>query len=63
LVDVPRTILDDDDDDDVAGSTKMYELSSLTIDGLRKLCKNIGVVNCGSHNKYNCGKAIATYFR
>jgi hypothetical protein len=39
-----------------------YELGTLTIDNLRKLCKNIGIVNCGSHNKYNCRKAIATYF-
>jgi hypothetical protein len=40
-----------------------YDLATLTVDHLRKLCKNIGIVNCGSHNKFNCRKAIATYFR
>ena len=40
-----------------------FDLKSLTVDHLRKLCTNIGIVNCGSQNKFNCRKAIATYFR
>jgi hypothetical protein len=59
-VTLPPTCPDDCDD---PTNTTTYKLSSLTIDNLRKLCKNIGIVNCGSHNKYNCRKAIATYFR
>ena len=31
-----------------------FDLKSLTVDHLRKLCTNIGIVNCGSHNKFNC---------
>jgi hypothetical protein len=41
----------------------VFDLKTLTVDHLRKLCTNIGIVNCGSHNKFNCRKAIATYFR
>ena len=41
----------------------VFDLKTLTVNHLRKLCTNIGIVNCGSHNKFNCRKAIATYFR
>jgi hypothetical protein len=41
----------------------VFDLKTLTVNHLRKLGTNIGIVNCGSHNKFNCRKAIATYFR
>jgi hypothetical protein len=40
-----------------------FEINKLTIDQMRKLCRNLGITNCGSYNKFNCRKAIATYFR
>jgi hypothetical protein len=39
-----------------------FDIDKLTIELLRKLCKNVGIANCGSHNKFNCRKAIATFF-
>jgi hypothetical protein len=56
-------VLEIDTNGDDSATTTIYQLGTLSIDNLRKLCKNIGVVNCGSHNKYNCRKAIATYFK
>jgi hypothetical protein len=40
-----------------------FDIDKLTIQLLRKLCKNVGIANCGLHNKFNCQKAIATFFR
>jgi hypothetical protein len=40
-----------------------FDIDKLTIELLRKLCKNVGISNCGLHNKFNCRKAIATFFR
>jgi hypothetical protein len=41
----------------------IFDLKSLTVEQSRKLCANLGIVNCGSQNKFNCRKAIARYFR
>ena len=41
----------------------VFDLKTLTVDHLRKLCTNVGIANCRSHNKFNCRKALATYFR
>jgi hypothetical protein len=38
----------------------ILDLKSLTIEQSRKLCANHGIVNCGSQNKFNCQKAIAS---
>jgi hypothetical protein len=38
-----------------------FELSKLTIDQIRSLVKNLGIVNCGSASKFNCCKAIASF--
>jgi hypothetical protein len=40
----------------------MFDLSTLTIDQIRSLVKNIGIGNCGSANKLSCYNAIPTYF-
>jgi hypothetical protein len=40
-----------------------FSFKKLTLEQMRKLCKNIGIANCGSHSKFNCRKAITTYFR
>jgi hypothetical protein len=39
-----------------------FELSTLTIDQARRMCKNLGIVNCGSANKIGCFKAISSFF-
>lgn len=41
----------------------VVDLKTLVVDHLRQLCKNIGVVNCGSANKFDCRKALATYIK
>jgi hypothetical protein len=41
----------------------IFDLKSLTVEQSQKLCANLGIVNCGSQNKFNCQKAIARYFR
>jgi hypothetical protein len=38
-----------------------YNLKSLTVEQTRVLCRNIGVLNCGSMNKFCCRKAIANF--
>ena len=37
-------------------------LTVLTVSHLRQLCKNLGIMNCGSLSKYEIRRAIATYF-
>lgn len=37
-------------------------LTTLTVSHLRQLCKNLGIMNCGSLSKYEIRRAIATYF-
>jgi hypothetical protein len=39
-----------------------FDVDSLSLDQIRQLCKNVGVTNCGSMNKFQCRKAIAMYF-
>jgi hypothetical protein len=39
-----------------------FELSSLTLDQVRCLVRNLGISNCGSANKLSCLKAIASFF-
>jgi hypothetical protein len=41
----------------------IFDLKSLTVEQSRNLCVNLGIVNCGSQNKFNCRKAITRYFR
>ena len=31
-----------------------FDLRTLVVDHLRRLCKNVGVINCGSFNKFDC---------
>ena len=41
----------------------VVDLKTLIVDHLRQLCKNVGAVNCGSANKFDCRKALATYIK
>ena len=41
----------------------IVDLKILIVDHLRRLCKNVGVVNCGSANKFECRKALATFIK
>ena len=41
----------------------IFDLKSLIVEQSRKLCANLGIVSCGSQNKFNCRQAIAGYFR
>ncbi len=41
----------------------VVDLKTLIVDYLRQLCKNVGAVNCGSANKFDCRKALATYIK
>ena len=41
----------------------VVDLKTLIVDHLRQLCKNVGAVNCCSANKFDCRKALATYFK
>jgi hypothetical protein len=43
------------------GSEDVIDLSSLIVDHLRILCKNVGISNFGSKNKFECRKAIADF--
>ena len=47
----------------VDNSEVVVDLKALVVDRLRQLCKNVGVVNCGSANKFDCRKALATYIK
>jgi hypothetical protein len=40
----------------------IVNLKVLTVSHLRQLCKNLGIMNCGSLSKYKIRRAIATYF-
>jgi hypothetical protein len=42
--------------------TALFELNQLTIDQIRRLCRNLGILSCGSQNKFDCLKTIALYF-
>jgi hypothetical protein len=48
---------------DVDNREVVVDLKTLVVDHLRQLCKNVGAVNCGSANKFDCRKAIATYIK
>ena len=37
------------------------DLKTLVVDHLRQLCKNVGVMNCGNANKFECRKGLATF--
>jgi hypothetical protein len=39
-----------------------FDINKLTIDQMRKLCRNLGISNCRSYNQFNFRKAISTYF-
>ena len=41
----------------------LFDLKCLIVDHLRRLCKNVGVINCGSFNKFECRKALATFLK
>jgi uncharacterized membrane protein YgcG len=41
----------------------VFDLCSVSVDHLRKLCANLGILNAGSLSKFNCRKAIAICFR
>jgi hypothetical protein len=40
---------------------KIVDLNSLVVDHLRLLCKNIGITNFGSKNKFECRKMLADF--
>jgi hypothetical protein len=40
----------------------IVNLKVLTVSHLRQLCKNLGIMNCGSLSKYEIRRARATYF-
>lgn len=44
---------------DVDNREVVVDLKTLVVDHLHQLCKNVGAVNCGSANKFDCRKAIA----
>jgi hypothetical protein len=46
----------------VDGRDVPFQLKSMIVDHLRQLCKNVGVINCGSYNKFDCRKNLATFF-
>ncbi|KAI2495808.1 hypothetical protein MHU86_18694 [Fragilaria crotonensis] len=46
----------------INGVDRIVVLAGLVLDHLRRLAKNLGVLNCGSLNKYNHCQAIALYF-
>lgn len=46
----------------INGVERMVDLAGLVLDHLRRLAKNLGVLNCGSLNKYDIRQAIASYF-
>lgn len=48
---------------DVDNREVVVDLKTLVVDRLRQLCKNVGAVNCGSANKFDCRKAIANYIK
>ena len=41
----------------------VVDLKTLIVDHLRQFCKNVGAVNCGSANTFDCQKALATYIK
>ncbi|KAI2490486.1 hypothetical protein MHU86_24083 [Fragilaria crotonensis] len=43
--------------------TILFDLKTLVIDHLRRFCKNVGVLNCGSLNKFDCRKALAKFLK
>jgi hypothetical protein len=47
----------------VNNNETLFDLKTLIVDHLRRLCRNIGVVNCGSFNKFDCRKALATFLK
>jgi hypothetical protein len=38
-----------------------FDLKTLVVDLLRQLCKNVGFMNCGNANKFECRKGLATF--
>jgi len=44
------------------GVEEPYDLKALFTLPLRTLCKNVGIANCGSKNKFECRRSIATFF-
>jgi hypothetical protein len=47
----------------VDGEEEEFSAHTLTVDQFRIMCKNVGVSNCGSKNKFQCRTAIARHFR
>ena len=45
------------------GEEVVVDLKSLIVDHLRQLCRNVGVVNVGSVNKFDCRKGLATFIK
>ena len=46
----------------INGIERIVDLNGLVLDHLRRLAKNLGVVNTGSLNKFDIWQAIASYF-
>ena len=46
------------EDDDADGDGSPFELNSLTIDQMRKLCRNVGVSYVNKCTKFQCRKAL-----
>ena len=42
---------------------RVVDLSSLVVDHLRRLCKNLGMTHTGSLSKFEIRESIATYFQ
>jgi hypothetical protein len=47
----------------VEGRDVPFKLNSMVVDHLRQLCRNVGVLNCGSSNKFDCRKSLASFFK
>jgi hypothetical protein len=50
------TIKEDDTEEKI-----VYDLKPLVLDHLRQLCRNVGVCNTGSMNKFELRKALAAF--
>jgi hypothetical protein len=55
---VAQTVTVKDDD---TGEEILYDLKPLVLDHLRQLCRNVGVCNAGSMNKFELRKALAAF--
>jgi hypothetical protein len=47
----------------VNNNETLFDLKTLIVDNLCRLCRNVGVVNWGSFNKFDFWKALATFLK